>query len=440
MGHDSYSDEETIHHDQVRATRTAKFFHRASQVMLFLVCLTVLGGIVMGIVGIHNTAALNASKDTEEIQAPRLLVRYHFDNATVVPGTANPTGTAPVTMANATAVSGAASPTGTAPVSMDNATLVMNTASGAVPSDSPSSGYFSAAQVSTEVNVSAAIVNITTTVTSTSTTVTNTRTITPSGFVTVDSVASSSGGVGSDESVSTPASDCVPATVTLTVTETVVPDSSAQVDPNIKTGTNAVVPFTTIVIPDLYSKIVQVGQPSAAAVTPNSTAEATTVTIFEQPVVILTSTVTAEAEASSFTTSVTGMGTEHCASENVTAAAAPSLVTVTLSKVVTEIYTTTLDGSETLMTEVNTVFATEVIGVEETVYATNTIQALNATMTPHTTITVQPANPVVTQQAPSSSDSAPVVVSEGSLEQGKRGGSSVTGCVVMVVAIFFLIL
>lgn len=59
-------------------------------------CLAVIGGIVMGVVAIHNAAASNGPED-EGAHARKLFARSYYDNV-IISGTSNPTGTAPVPM------------------------------------------------------------------------------------------------------------------------------------------------------------------------------------------------------------------------------------------------------------------------------------------------------------------------------------------------------
>ena len=364
----------------------------------------------------------------------------------------------------------------------------MNTASGVVSSGPSVSvtvtvdgvGGVGAPEASTEAGMSAT--GVTVTVTSTSTTVTNTRTVTAAQVLSLASVASSIEESTPGVFVSEPACDCVPATVTLTVTETASPAPAAQMDPTSKPRA----PFTTLIIPDLYSKWAKPTQSvfsvhalsvteetttvteevietvtetasdaniadkqipvttakSGNELTPAGGSDRTvTVTVFEQPTVIITSTMIADNEMPSSRATPKNSAdvpTQPCASENVTAPANPR-ATVTLSKIVTETYTTTVDGSASLMIGVKTVFTTEVVGVEETVFATGTVGAFSNTVASLMTITVQPA-PEVTQPAPEATQAAPtnaaspVTNLEGSFStQGKRADAIITGCVVVFV-------
>lgn len=309
----------------------------------------------------------------------------------------------------------------------------MNTATG-VPPSSPSPSLtltvngIDHAEPSSEAGAS--VVNATVTVTSTSTTVTNTRTVQAEDF-TADAVESSSEGGNTGVIVIEPTDDCVPATVTLTVTKDDGNAPSAQT----RSTSEAVTPLTTLVIPDLYSKDPKIGQSSQSTAALNATTETaviqeasetptasnnlTTVTVFERPTVMVTST---------------EIDNSPCMSENVTANGVP-MATVTLSKVVTETYSTTLGGGAARTTGVRTVFETEVVGVETTVIASGTVGVFNNTSTALKTITVQPASatPEATESAASNGTSP--VISEGTrLKLGKRGGGGTSGCVVMVVA------
>lgn len=338
---------------------------------------------------------------------------------------------------------------------------MMSTTTSAIFSDTSSSVTLTANGVDTadaSSEVGAAAVNATVTITSTSTTVTNTRTITETAAFHADAMTSSSEESGTGVVVSEPAEDCVPATVTVTVTRIIGGGASAQTASTSK----AVTPFTTLIIPDLYSKEVKVGQLPSSSPLLNATTETaviqeasetpatgnnltTTITVFERPTVILTSTKILDEEMSSDSALPTGPVNKDgspCMSENVTAGA-PSMATVTLSKVITQTYTTTLGGSATLTTEVHTVFETEVVGVEKTVFVSGTVGALNNTSTALKTITVQPANPPAPEatETAASNGTLPVIVSEGTTSKlGNRGGGSIGGCVVMVVAIVLCML
>lgn len=343
----------------------------------------------------------------------------------------------------------------------DNATAVMNTASGVVPSG-PSPiitvtvdgvGDVGVPEASTEADVSAA--DFTVTVTSISTTITNTRTVIASEVLSAASVSTEESNPGDFVSDST--GECAPTTFTLTVTETASPATAVQVS----TTANNKAPFTTLIISDLYSKGAKPTQPVTASDTniadkkiPATTAQSggefttaggndrtVTVTVFEQPTVFITSTMIANSEMPSPTTptDTADIPSHPCASENITDAASPRS-TVTLSKVVTETYTTTVDGSASLMTGIKTVFTTEVVGVEETDFATGTVGALSNTVASLMTITVQPA-PETTQPAPEAiqaapdSGTSPTAIPKGSAPtQGKRtAGAIITGCVVVLV-------
>lgn len=353
----------------------------------------------------------------------------------------------------------------------DNATVVVNTASGAVPSGpSPTVtltvdgvGGFGASEVSTEAGVSAA--DATVTVTNTFTTVTNTRTVTASEILSAASVASSTEESTSGVFVSDSTGDCAPTTVTLTVTGAASPATAAQVN---ATAHNKA-PFTTLIISDLHSNGAKPTQSVTASDTniadkeiPATTAQSggeftsaggsdrtVTVTVFEQPTVFITSTMIADSKMPSpaIPTDTADIPSHPCASENITDAASPRS-TVTLSKIITETYTTTVDGSASLMTGVKTVFSTEVVGVEETVFATGTAGALSNTVASLVTITVQPG-PEATQPAPEAtqpvpdatqaapdSETSPTAIPTGSAStQGKRtAGAIITGCVVILVA------
>lgn len=291
---------------------------------------------------------------------------------------------------------------------------MVNTATGAVPSvPSPSAtltvngvGAVGATEASTEASTEVGLAaNATVTITSTSTTITNTRTVTQAEVFSAAAVASSSGASSTPVFFSKPASDCAPATVTLTVTKTAGGAPSAQITSTSK----AVTPFTTLIIPDLYSKGVRGGQSTLSSQALNGTTQTaaiqeatetaadgnnltTTVTVFEQPTVIVTSTMVVDDEMSSSPAIPTGqidVDNSPCVSKNVTAA------------------------------------------------ATGTVGALNKTMTALETITVQPANPPSPEptQTASSNGTSPVIVSEGApSKQGKRAGSIVSGCLVMVAA------
>src|SRR5690606_30248369 len=107
----------------------------------------------------------------------------------------------------------------------------------------------------------------------TSTTVTNTRTVTASQPLSVASVAPSTAESTSGASITDSASDCALTTVTLTVIETANPTTAAQIDSTTKHE----VPFTTLIIPDLYSKGEKPTQ-SVSVHALNVTEETTTVT------------------------------------------------------------------------------------------------------------------------------------------------------------------
>lgn len=323
-------------------------------------------------------------------------------------------------------------------VNRANVTVAMNTAT-SVLSSSPSPSLtitvngVDVPEASSEVGAPA--VNATVTITSTSITVTNTRTVTQVAEVTADDVESSSEGSSTGVIVAEASDDCVPATVTLTVTKDAGNGLSAQAVSTSK----AVAPFTTLVIPDLYSKVVKVGQSSASTLALNATTETVaiqeasetpaagnnataTVTVFEQPTVMVTSTKM--------------LDDIPCMSENVTADAAPSVATVTLSKIITETYTTTLGGGAAVTTGVRTILETEVVGVEKTVFASGTVGVLNNTSTALKTVTVQPAPsvPEATETA-ASNGTSPVIISEGNpSKHGKGNGGGFGGCVLMVVA------
>lgn len=88
-------EERTIHH-RSRASPTAKFLRYICQVMLFFMCLAVVGGIIMGVIALSNTTAINGP-DGEGAQARHLLARSYYGNITAS-GNVIPTGTAPVSM------------------------------------------------------------------------------------------------------------------------------------------------------------------------------------------------------------------------------------------------------------------------------------------------------------------------------------------------------
>lgn len=369
----------------------------------------------------------------------------------------------------------------------NNATVVMNTTSGALPSGPfPTAtvtvdgvGDFGSTEPSTEAGVSAA--DVTVTVTSTSTTVTNTRTVTASQVLSVASVAPSTGESTPSVFVTDSAGNCAPTTVTLTVAETVNPATAAQVNSTAKHEA----PFTTLIIPDLYSKGEKPTQSVFSAHALNVTEETTTVTaevtetvtvtasdtnivnkeipattaqsdgeltsaggsdstvtvtVFEQPTVIITSTMIGDSETPSpaISTNTAGILSHSCASGNITEATSPR-ATVTLFKVVNETYTTTVDGSASLVTGVKTILTTEVVGVGKTVFATGTIAALSNTVASLMTVTVQPA-PEVTQPAPEATQASPgdgtspaAIPEESSSTQGKRAfGAVIIGCIVVL--------
>lgn len=93
---DSDEVDHAVYHNRPRASPTAKLFRRLCEVVLFFMCLAVIGGIVMGVVAIHNVAASKGPED-EGVHARKLLARSYYDNV-LVSGTSNPSGTAPVSM------------------------------------------------------------------------------------------------------------------------------------------------------------------------------------------------------------------------------------------------------------------------------------------------------------------------------------------------------
>lgn len=318
----------------------------------------------------------------------------------------------------------------------------MNTATGAtasVPSPAVTvtvvgSGDSDAAEASTGVAMAAA--NATVTITST---YTDTHTITqseigPAAIVTASSESSFE--VIASES----ANDCVPATVTLTITETV----GSALSPQEISSPKEMTPLTTVVISELYSQGAEGGQTvldsyaHSASMETGVTQEAvgtTTTTLFERPTVVITSTRFADIEMpSSLLTSTVSADTDHAPCEDDTAAVPPNMVTVSFSKVITEMFVTTLDGSEALTSDVYTTSTTEVVTVEKTMFATGTAKVLNqnSTSTALKTITLLPANTPTPEetQAASSNGTSSVIASEGiHLKQ-----SAVAGCAVVVVA------
>ena len=279
-----------------------------------------------------------------------------------------------------------------------------------------------------------AAVNATVTITST---YTDTHTITQSEIAPAAIVTASS--ESSTEAIaSESANDCVPATVTLTITETV----GSALSPQEISSPKEMTPLTTVVISELYSQGAEGGQTVLDSYAHSASMETgviqdaagtTTTTLFERPTVVITSTRFADIEMpSSLLTSTVSADTNHAPCEDDTAAISPNMVTVSFSKVITEMFVTTLDGSDALTSDVYTTSTTEVVTVEKTMFATGTAKVLNqnSTSTALKTITLLPANTPTPEetQAASSNGTSSVIASEGiHLKQ-----SAVASCAVVV--------
>lgn len=89
-------EERTIHQERRGPSPTTKVFHRICMVLLFIWCLAVTGGIVLGLIVLATSVRPNVSHD-DAPQVHNLLARSYYGNVTFS-GSVGPTGTAPVSM------------------------------------------------------------------------------------------------------------------------------------------------------------------------------------------------------------------------------------------------------------------------------------------------------------------------------------------------------